>query len=606
MQTTDLELLKKLEQDPQNAMVLLVEQYTVLIWKVAEQYLSNPEDVKECVNEVFTQFYLHRDRFDPEQGTLAAYLAATAKHRAISRYRKERSRQSMPLEENLADEGVSREIDSRESRIDLEKALASLTPEELSLIRMSYYNGMTDQEIADSLNLTYHTVKKRRQRTLTKLQRMLLIVLATLLIALLTACAVGILRYFGVVPGYGINQNQDAPVFTLEETTVYENDLFSAEASGVYVNDCIRIVLRIDLKGYTYLELKESSDHPLQMNGNLLLESGESIKPTQCSGIIQNVSTTGYFILLYENVGLTDIPDSVLNLSVLLDETLLPITFVRTTDEAAVKYPYALTEEGGLLAVPRLENGELILSIYPLNVGDYAINPGLVRGNPSSDPGGPVTVTAADGSVFTGECIGYRPFSNSFYYDWNFGPVPPGEYTLNVPYIYQTMKPLENIDIVLHPDTCRWEDQEYAIAGTPFSMKVVDFQSLEPVVKTETSTVKGKEPVTIQKEYLRWNIQFQFTSSDPTRHLEQTLLVARLPDGSGYLPNAGLSMYSQDLESGIMNYEFYYCPDSEDILSDLLLQYDLSESKTTCDLSFRWDHSFTIPFTVEEDTGSAS
>lgn len=48
-----------------------------------------------------------------------------------------------------------------------------LNPNELQIIRMKYYDGMSVQEIADSLNLPYETVKKRHQRSVFKLGQIL-------------------------------------------------------------------------------------------------------------------------------------------------------------------------------------------------------------------------------------------------------------------------------------------------------------------------------------------------------------------------------------------------------------------------------------------------
>ena len=50
-------------------------------------------------------------------------------------------------------------------RADMERAMKSLKPQELQIIRMKYYDGMSVREIADSLNLPYETVKKRHQRS---------------------------------------------------------------------------------------------------------------------------------------------------------------------------------------------------------------------------------------------------------------------------------------------------------------------------------------------------------------------------------------------------------------------------------------------------------
>ena len=81
-------ILELMPADPQAAMALAVEHYTGLIWKTVQKYLENPEDIKECVNDTFMEFYIHRERFDPSRGSLEAFLTGIARKRAVSRYRK--------------------------------------------------------------------------------------------------------------------------------------------------------------------------------------------------------------------------------------------------------------------------------------------------------------------------------------------------------------------------------------------------------------------------------------------------------------------------------------------------------------------------------------
>lgn len=68
----------------------LMAQYAALVWKTAAAYLENPEDIKECVNDTFLEFYLHSDRYDPEKGSYAAFLCTIARRKAVSMYRKNR------------------------------------------------------------------------------------------------------------------------------------------------------------------------------------------------------------------------------------------------------------------------------------------------------------------------------------------------------------------------------------------------------------------------------------------------------------------------------------------------------------------------------------
>ena len=61
-----------------------------LVWKTAAACLENPEDIKECVNDTFLEFYLHNGRYDPEKGSYAAFLRTIAHRKAVSMYRKNR------------------------------------------------------------------------------------------------------------------------------------------------------------------------------------------------------------------------------------------------------------------------------------------------------------------------------------------------------------------------------------------------------------------------------------------------------------------------------------------------------------------------------------
>lgn len=87
------QLLELLETDPEGGMALLQSQYGEPVRYAAAQRLDCTEDVRFCVHDTFADFYLHRERFDPEKGSLRAYLTAIAERKAIRRWRENRRRQ---------------------------------------------------------------------------------------------------------------------------------------------------------------------------------------------------------------------------------------------------------------------------------------------------------------------------------------------------------------------------------------------------------------------------------------------------------------------------------------------------------------------------------
>ena len=85
-------ILALLQEDRERGTELLLETYTPLLWSVCQRRLSDPEDVKECVNDVFSTFCLNPQKFDPEQSSLKNYLAMLADRKAISCYRSNQRR----------------------------------------------------------------------------------------------------------------------------------------------------------------------------------------------------------------------------------------------------------------------------------------------------------------------------------------------------------------------------------------------------------------------------------------------------------------------------------------------------------------------------------
>ena len=257
----DSNIIDILEKNAQEGMILIIEQYTGLLWKVISHHLDNPEDIKECINDTFTQFYLHRDRFDVGKASLPVYLTSIARNLAVSCYRKESRHKAEPLPMDYS--FTDKQIETAEMKADLEAALTELGEDELQIIRMKYYGGMTVHEIADSLNLPYETVKKRHQRSISKLRRTMLITLLVLLLALVSACAYRVLVYYEIIPDF-------LHIGIREESNDKEDD--SADDTGIGDDTRSAAPLVIDSSPLNDMSEELPGIHP---------ESGNSAEPVE-------------------------------------------------------------------------------------------------------------------------------------------------------------------------------------------------------------------------------------------------------------------------------------------------------------------------------------
>ncbi|MBQ3062798.1 MAG: sigma-70 family RNA polymerase sigma factor [Clostridia bacterium] len=425
---SDLEIMLHLDENPEKAIEQIINQYSGLIWSVAASHLGNDEDIKEVVNDTWAEFYLSRERFDPQKGSLAAFLSVIAHRVAIKKYRSAEKHSYEPLTDLPLDiwENVDR-------RLELESYISSLDPTDEKIIRMKYYDGLSAREIAEELDLSYEAVRKRQQRSLKKLWRNIVLGLAVaLLAAALAGCAWLILRQLGVVTGYGITQSEDAGIYVLsDEAPADMPDLVIDDAwwhDGILIIDAL------------VRQAPGDEENDILYNAELLgAENAERIafhSPANrdTEWMPQRMIVRCTLDMSKDSAGLS------LRLQ---DGGTLDFTLTRAENRPASDAGIlSMTEgEGGLLCIPRLENGRLIAAIYPVNEGAFVTEPLLNKGVWASRGGETAEITATDesGNVLTGVPLSFSPFSGDSFFEWDFGEAQPGQYTITVPYVYQTL-----------------------------------------------------------------------------------------------------------------------------------------------------------------------
>lgn len=204
------QILTLLHKNREQGAELLLETYTPLLWSVCEKRISDPEDIRECINDVFVEFCMNLDKFDSQKSSLKNYLAMIADRRAISYFRRNQRRN-----ETEAAAACSEYSEQMELHSELEEALSKLKPKDAYILRQKYYGGMTYGEIARQMGIAEDAVKKRGTRSLRKLAKWMIV---GLLIAALLAGCVYVIRHFYYTKGLGISWDTETFVYQLAET----------------------------------------------------------------------------------------------------------------------------------------------------------------------------------------------------------------------------------------------------------------------------------------------------------------------------------------------------------------------------------------------------
>lgn len=176
--TADNSLVQRMAAGDERALGELYDRHGRVMYALARAILGERADADEVVVDTFGQAWRGAAQFDPERGSVGAWLATIARTRALDLVRA-RGRRSRALERaaSLSDSGVpepaDRDAERAEARRLVTGALAGLPEPQRRAIELAYFGGLSQSEIAATLGEPLGTVKTRIRSGMTKLRELL-------------------------------------------------------------------------------------------------------------------------------------------------------------------------------------------------------------------------------------------------------------------------------------------------------------------------------------------------------------------------------------------------------------------------------------------------
>lgn len=175
------ELLDKLRAGDELAYNRVFFDHYTAVCRFAQYYVS-PEQAEDVASDVFLEL-LQSNRDFQDYRHLTAWLYRAVKHICLDRIK---SQKRAWERQHVFAEGYASEDNSIENReVYLARimqtealrilyfALDSLPEQTASVLRMTYLEGMSNQQAADELRVSINTIKTQKQRGLQKLRKIL-------------------------------------------------------------------------------------------------------------------------------------------------------------------------------------------------------------------------------------------------------------------------------------------------------------------------------------------------------------------------------------------------------------------------------------------------
>jgi len=161
-----------------DAFMHIMEAYNKLLWVVAGGILNNVgtiEDIEECISDAYASLWRNKKAFNPEKGSLKAFLVVVAKRRALDKYRQLKKIVALEFDETIksSDDDLFEHIASRELYSELYNAIRTLSEPNKEILIRRYFLGEKPSGIADKTHLPVKEVENRLYQSKLKLRKKL-------------------------------------------------------------------------------------------------------------------------------------------------------------------------------------------------------------------------------------------------------------------------------------------------------------------------------------------------------------------------------------------------------------------------------------------------
>ena len=178
----DVTLIRLVAQAQTDALGELYDRYSRLVFSLALAIVGDRAAAEEITQDVFVRVWQRAGTYRADQAKVSTWLTAITRHHAIDILRRQNARpesnsvswdQMPPQAASAAHDLEDRaELSLRRERI--RAAVAQLPADQQQVLALAYFNGYTQQQIADALHQPLGTVKTRLRLAMQKLRQRLL------------------------------------------------------------------------------------------------------------------------------------------------------------------------------------------------------------------------------------------------------------------------------------------------------------------------------------------------------------------------------------------------------------------------------------------------
>jgi len=178
----DAQLMQRVARGDRDAFATLYDRFSRPLYSTALRIVQDSAEAQDIVHDAFITIWEKAAAFQTARGTAFSWGVTLVRNRAIDRVRMRRRRAELLAEAAPADLGYAPAEDapsagdaaaSSDEAVAIRKAVATLPAAQQQALELTFFGGLTQEQIAAKLNEPLGTIKARIRRGLLKLREVL-------------------------------------------------------------------------------------------------------------------------------------------------------------------------------------------------------------------------------------------------------------------------------------------------------------------------------------------------------------------------------------------------------------------------------------------------
>ncbi|MHA6260703.1 RNA polymerase sigma factor [Sporosarcina sp. CAU 1771] len=161
----DVNLYERVVKQDRHAFEIVYDRYEKLIYSFAYRLTGDRTIAEEVTQDVFLKLWQGTSVYQEDKGKFSSWLLTITRNKAIDEIRRLKRHDHEPMLEKdaLIEEAGSTELEVewKEKRGEIREAIGELSAEQQEIIELFYFQGYSQQKIADHCKLPLGTVKGR-------------------------------------------------------------------------------------------------------------------------------------------------------------------------------------------------------------------------------------------------------------------------------------------------------------------------------------------------------------------------------------------------------------------------------------------------------------